>query len=75
MAEALARLLTGRNDTKAVSYGTEGGIFQDAGLSTIVCGPGSIDQAHQPDEFIDLEQVEICEAFMEKLAHWATRDS
>ncbi len=75
VAEALARLLTGRNDTKAVSYGTEGGIFQDAGLSTIVCGPGSIDQAHQSDEFIDLEQVEICEAFMEKLAHWATRDS
>ncbi|WP_299623575.1 acetylornithine deacetylase [Pelagibius sp.] len=70
-AETLVRRLTGANDTAVVSFGTEGGLFQAAGLSTIVFGPGSIDQAHQANEFISLEQVAACEAFLLKLRDWA----
>lgn len=70
-AEALARALTGQNASEAVSFGTEGGLFEAAGLSVVVCGPGSIDQAHQPDEFVALEQVAACEAFLRRLAAWA----
>jgi len=70
-AEALVRRLTGQNDSAAVSFGTEGGLFQEAGLSTVVCGPGSIDQAHRPDEFIELAQVEACESLLRKLAQTA----
>ncbi len=66
-AEALARAITGRNDTYAVSYGAEAGQFQRAGFSTVICGPGSIDQAHQPDEFIALSQIAVCETFIDKL--------
>lgn len=66
-AEALARALTGDNTTRAVAYATEGGIFQRGGLSTVICGPGSILQAHQPDEFIEISQLEVGVAFMEKL--------
>jgi acetylornithine deacetylase len=50
-----------------VSYATEAGRFQGAGLPTVVCGPGSIDQAHQPDEFITLDELERGEAFMKRL--------
>ncbi|MFQ5954389.1 MAG: acetylornithine deacetylase [Kiloniellales bacterium] len=70
-AERLVTLLTGANDTAAISYGSEAGLFQAAGMSTVVCGPGSIDQAHKPDEFIALDQVEACAAFLRKLAQWA----
>jgi acetylornithine deacetylase len=66
-AETLVMRLAGRNRTIAVAYATEAGHFQRAGLPTIVCGPGSIDQAHQPDEFITLEQFAAGEAFMRKL--------
>ncbi len=66
-AETLAMRLAGRNDTIAVAYATEAGHFQRAGLPTIVCGPGSIDQAHQPDEYITLEQFAAGEAFMRRL--------
>ncbi|HEY9548733.1 MAG TPA: acetylornithine deacetylase [Kiloniellaceae bacterium] len=70
-AESLVRRLSGVNDSGVVSFATEGGIFQAAGLSTVVFGPGSIDQAHKPDEFISLEQVAACEAFLLKLRDWA----
>ena len=70
-AEDLVRALTGSNLPSVVSYGTEGGLFQGAGMSTVVCGPGSIDQAHQPDEFIEISQVETCEAMLRKLIDWA----
>jgi len=50
-----------------VSYGTEGGRFQSMGISTIVCGPGSIEQAHKPDEFIELEQLSKGEQFLSAL--------
>jgi acetylornithine deacetylase len=66
-AEALARQLTGRNSSQAVSYGTEAGLFQEAGIPAVVCGPGSILQAHKPDEFIALEQIDLCIAFMRRL--------
>jgi len=66
-AERLAMRLSGRNHTIAVAYATEAGHFQRASLPTVVCGPGSIDQAHQPDEYITLEQLQAGEAFMRKL--------
>ncbi len=70
-AEALIRRLTGANRAETVCFATEGGLFQEAGFSTVICGPGSIDQAHQPDEFIELAQIEACEAFLRKLIAWA----
>jgi acetylornithine deacetylase len=66
-AEALARALTGDNTLRAVAYATEGGIFQGGGLSTVICGPGSISQAHQPDEFVEVAQIESCVGFLERL--------
>ena len=66
-AEQLARQLTGDNSPRVVAYGTEGGQFQEAGFSTVVCGPGSIEQAHQPDEFVAIEQLDACDAFLAKL--------
>ena len=71
LAEGLALRLTGANRTIAVSYGTEGGHFQEHGISTVVCGPGDIAQAHQPDEFIAPQQLGACEVFLERLADWA----
>jgi len=66
-AERLARQLTGDNGRNVVVYATEGGQFQDAGLSTVVCGPGSIDQAHQADEYIEAAELEKCVAFLDGL--------
>jgi acetylornithine deacetylase len=51
-----------------VPFGTEAGHYQAAGIPTVVCGPGSIDQAHQPDEYITLDQIEAGAAFMRRLA-------
>ncbi|WP_103256057.1 acetylornithine deacetylase [Tabrizicola aquatica] len=66
-AEALARRLTGDNRTGVVSYGTEAGQFQDAGYSAVVCGPGDIAQAHQPDEYLELSEWQAGQRFMERL--------
>ena len=66
-AEALARALTGRNDSGVVSYATEAGQFQTRGWSAVVCGPGNIEQAHQPDEWLALSQLEEGWTFMERL--------
>lgn len=67
-AEALVRALTGDNrPAGAVSFGTEAGLFQRGGTPTVVCGPGSILQAHKPDEFIEIAQVDACIAFMHRL--------
>lgn len=68
LAERTVRQLTGDNGRHVVVYATEGGIFQNHGLSTVVCGPGSIDQAHQPDEFIELAELEKCAAFLDRVA-------
>ena len=59
--------MTGQNALESVPYGAEAGQFQAAGHSVVMCGPGSIDQAHQPDEFISLEQVAEGTAFMRRL--------
>jgi acetylornithine deacetylase len=69
-AESLALRLAGRNRTVTVPYGTEAGQFQLGGAATVVCGPGSINQAHQPDEYITLEALAEGEAFMRRLADW-----
>jgi acetylornithine deacetylase len=65
----LAQQLSGEQRTTQVAFGTEAGLFKRAGIPTVVCGPGSIVQAHQPDEFVSLEQLARCEAFMQGLAH------
>ncbi len=67
-AESLVRQITGDNQVRSVSYATEAGQFQKAGYSAVICGPGSIDQAHKPDEFITLEQVGKGWKFMQRLA-------
>ncbi|WP_145107141.1 acetylornithine deacetylase [Cereibacter sediminicola] len=66
-AEALARRLTGDNGSMVVSYGTEAGQFQAAGYSAVVCGPGDIAQAHQPDEYLEVAQFEAGWSFMRRL--------
>ena len=65
---AIVKQLTGSNSTGKVSYGTEGGFYQNAGIATIICGPGHIAQAHQPDEFVAQEQLDSCDAFIRRLA-------
>lgn len=66
-AEALVRRLTGENGSSVVSYGTEAGQFQAAGYSAVVCGPGNIAQAHQPNEYLTVAQFEQGQAFMSRL--------
>ena len=68
-AEKFVRSITGDNGNHVVAYATEGGQFQDGGFSTVVCGPGSIEQAHQPNEFIELSQVEAGTDFLRKVVH------
>jgi acetylornithine deacetylase len=68
----LAKALAGANTTGKVAFGTEAGLFQERGIPTVVCGPGSIDQAHRPDEFVSLEQLALCERFMSRLLERAT---
>jgi acetylornithine deacetylase len=70
-AEQLIRHLTGLNESSTVSFGTEAGLFQQAGIPGVIFGPGSIQQAHQPDEFIEVSQMAECVAFIEKLMDWA----
>ncbi|MGE0596369.1 MAG: acetylornithine deacetylase [Hyphomonadaceae bacterium] len=66
-AEVLARALTGDNETRVVSYGAEAGLFQRAGAPAVLCGPGSIEQAHQPDEWIEIAQIKEGARFMRRL--------
>jgi acetylornithine deacetylase len=66
-AIALARELTGANKIEAVAYGTEAGHFQNYGIPAVICGPGSIEQAHRPDEFCALSELDSCEAFLRKV--------
>ena len=64
----LAQQLSGQSSTTQVAFGTEAGIFKQSGIPTVVCGPGSIEQAHQPDEYVSLAQLAQCERFMQRLA-------
>ena len=59
--------LTGDNSREVVSFGTEAGLFQEIGISTVVCGPGSIEQAHIVDEFITLDQIKKCLILLESI--------
>lgn len=68
---ALALKLTGQNETYGVSYGTEAGLFQEAGAPAVVCGPGDIAQAHTADEWIAESQIAKCMEFLTKLGDWA----
>lgn len=63
----LAQRLAGESGTTLVAFGTEAGLFKQAGIPTVVCGPGSIEQAHQPDEYVSLEQLGRCEQFLQGL--------
>lgn len=65
LAQALA---DSRGVVGKVDYGTEAGLFSRAGIPTVVCGPGNIEQAHKPNEYIELAQIAQCEAFMRRLA-------
>lgn len=68
---ALALKLTGQNETYGVSYGTEAGLFQEAGAPAVVCGPGDIAQAHTADEWIAESQISKCMDFLDRLGDWA----
>ncbi|EAR49893.1 acetylornithine deacetylase [Oceanicola granulosus HTCC2516] len=68
-ARDLVAELTGANGTDLVSFGTEAGLFQSMGMSAVVCGPGSIEQAHKPDEYIAPDQLAECLTFLERLSH------
>lgn len=64
---AFVKSLTGGNSVGKVAFGTEGGLYHKAGIATVICGPGSIVQAHKPDEYIEMAQIAQCEAFMGRL--------
>jgi len=64
----LAQQLAGTDRTTLVGFGTEAGLFQSAGIASVVCGPGSITQAHQADEYVSLAQLAQAEAFLQALA-------
>jgi acetylornithine deacetylase len=67
----LASALSGSNDVHAVSYGTEAGLFQAAGIPAVICGPGSIVQAHRADEYVALDQLDACAAFLRRVGQRA----
>jgi acetylornithine deacetylase len=69
-AARLLALLSGSTEFGTVAFGTEGGLFNEAGIPTIVCGPGSMDQGHKPDEFVTVEQLRDCDAMLERLADY-----
>lgn len=72
-AETFARRLAGDNGPpRVVAFAAEAGQFQQAGFSTVICGPGSIEQAHQPDEFVEVAQMERGALFMRRLIEWAS---
>ncbi len=66
-SRSLGLKLAGQNETYAVPYGTEASHFQAVGCSTVICGPGDIDQAHQPNEFIDIVELDNCMGFLRRL--------
>ena len=72
-AAKLALQWTGGNRTYAGPYGTEAGIFRGHGIPTVICGPGDIAQAHQPNEFVARSQMDACDAFIGKMIKWAER--
>jgi acetylornithine deacetylase len=71
----LVRALTGQHEKRKVAYGTEAGLFSLAGIPSIVCGPGDIQQAHKANEFVALEQLAQCERFLGKFIHSMSVDA
>ncbi|BAO86294.1 acetylornithine deacetylase [Caballeronia cordobensis] len=71
----LVRALTSNQDKRKVAYGTEAGLFANAGVPSIVCGPGNIEQAHKANEYVSLEQLAQCEAFLGKFIHSMSVDA
>ncbi|WP_153099682.1 acetylornithine deacetylase [Paraburkholderia hayleyella] len=69
-AARLLSILTGSSDFGTVAFGTEGGLFTQAGIPAVICGPASMDQGHKPDEFIEIEQLEGCDAMLERLVEY-----
>ena len=64
----LLKSLTGANTTIKMAFGTEGGLFsRDLGIPTVICGPGSMDQGHKPDEFVTRQQLTLCDDMLAKL--------
>ena len=72
-AEALVRRLTGRNEAHVSSFAAEAGMFQQAGIPAVLCGPGEITQAHQADEFVAISQLEACADFLRSLGRWCAQ--
>ena len=70
-AVRLALQFAGHNATAMAAYATEAGLFARAGMPTVVCGPGHIEQAHKPDEYVELEELARCEAFLQRLGDYA----
>ena len=64
--------ITGDNSREVVSFGTEAGLFQEAGISAVVCGPGSVEQAHKVDEFIKLDELKKCLKLLEGIKNKST---
>ncbi|EPJ2809545.1 acetylornithine deacetylase [Pseudomonas putida] len=73
-AARLVALLSGSNEFGTVAFGTEGGLFDQAGIPTVVCGPGSMDQGHKPDEFVSVEQLQGCDAMLLRLVDYLKQD-
>lgn len=69
-AARLLALLSGSDEFSTVAFGTEGGLFDAAGIATVICGPGSMEQGHKPDEFVSLEQLAQCDRMLAKLIAW-----
>jgi acetylornithine deacetylase len=74
-AANLLALLSGSDEFGSVPYGSEGGLFERAGIPTVVCGPGSMDQGHKPNEFVSLEQMAECDAMLARLADYLRNGS
>ena len=72
--QALIAALTGDNKRHKVAYATEGGQFTNAGIPTIICGPGSIEQAHKADEYVELSEIDRCDSFLQRLLESCTAD-
>ncbi|PTB19181.1 acetylornithine deacetylase [Trinickia symbiotica] len=71
----LVRALTGDRATRKVAYGTEAGLFAQAGVPSVVCGPGDIQQAHRANEYVELSQLTACEQFLRKFIHSMSVDA
>ncbi|MFM0221295.1 acetylornithine deacetylase [Paraburkholderia dipogonis] len=74
-AARVLALLSGSVEFGTVAFGTEGGLFDQAGIPTVVCGPGSMDQGHKPDEFVTVEQLRNCDAMLARLADYVSATS